>query len=94
MSEMQTCRGMHVNEASHTRDRADRNALAQGDEQLAQSEKVTIEEAQRRHRSVYMYVCMYVYIYICTYIYAVCILYICIYGYTYIYKGHDRRICI
>ena len=64
MSEMQTCRGMHVNEASHTCDRADRNALAQGDEQLAQSEKVTIEEAQRRHRSVYMYVCIHIHMHI------------------------------
>jgi len=35
---------------SDSRTRADRNALAQGDEDLAQSEKVTIEEAQRRHR--------------------------------------------
>ena len=43
-----TLRAAHL--PSDSRTRADRNALARGDEERAQAEKVVIEEAQRRQR--------------------------------------------
>ena len=89
------------------RNRADRNALAQGDEELAQSEKVTIEEAQRRHRSVYKYVCIHIHMHIhicsmytCIYmcmnacIYTKVMIEECVYEHTCMYMCIDRRMCV